>query len=264
MQVSKRWREITNADYLIWKRRFDDDGFVLTEEELKSAIREGWLDPSGFDERDISGLSAMRSEREAPYAAATAARAVPNPVVGFKSFYQRHYLIRKDWMGGITPKQISICAHLRNEITCLQFDTEKILVGSDDDAYIDVYDIKISALRKRLEGYEHGVWELELHGDILVSTSTNDTVRVWDIEKGVYTQVFKGRKMIRCLKILMPVRVGMSDGQPKMVPEVPLIYHWIPGLKYSGLEIASVWRQTLLPNRTFTKRVEMSILCSFH
>lgn len=164
--MSKKWRDIINTDYLTWKGRFDDDGFVFAEEELESMIREGWLNPSGFDKRDTSGLSAMRSERESPY---VAARAVPNPAIGFKSLYQKHYLIRKDWMGDTKPRHISICAHPRNKITCLQFDTEKILVGSDD-AYIDVYDIKTGALRKRLEGHEDGVWVLELHGNTLVSS----------------------------------------------------------------------------------------------
>lgn len=141
-QVSKRWREIINTDDL-WKKRFDNDGFVLAEGELERAI----------------GL--------------------PSPMHLFESLYRRHYLIRKDWMGDIKPRHISICAHPRNKITCLPFDTEKILVGSDD-AYIDVYDIKTGALRKRLEGHEDGVWVLDLHGNTLVSSSTDDTVRVWD------------------------------------------------------------------------------------
>jgi F-box and WD-40 domain protein CDC4 len=214
---------------LTWKRRFDDDGFVLAEEELGSAITEGWLDPSGFNKRDTSGLSAMRSEHEGPYAA-----------IGFKSLYQKYYRIRKDWMGDIKPRHISICAHPRNKITCLQFDTEKILVGSDD-AYIDVYDIKTGALRKRLEGQEYGVWVLGLYRNTLVSSSTDDTVRVWDIEKGVCTQVFKGHAMTRCLKILMPVRVGMMPD----VPEVPLI---ITGSRDTNVR---VWKLPLSGDKPF-------------
>jgi hypothetical protein len=72
---------------LTWKRRFDDDGFVLAEEELGSAITEGWLDPSGFNKRDTSGLSAMRSEHEGPYAA-----------IGFKSHHRYESLhLQRKW-----------------------------------------------------------------------------------------------------------------------------------------------------------------------
>lgn len=114
--MSKKWRKIINTEDLTWKRCFDNDGFDLADGELETALT-----------------------------------AVPNPVIGFKSLYRRHYLIRKDWMDGdIKPRHIAFCAHRNKMITCLQFDTEKILTGYDGDACIEVYDIKIGALRKRL------------------------------------------------------------------------------------------------------------------
>jgi F-box and WD-40 domain protein CDC4 len=148
----------------------------------------------------------------------------------------------------IKPRHIAICTHQRNGITCLQFDMEKILAGSGEDTYIDVYDIKTGALRKRLERHEGGVWALEFHGKTLVSCSTDHSVRVWDIEKGVCTQVFKGHtSTVRCLKILMPVRVGMMpDGQAEMVPKVPLI---ITGSRGSTLR---VWKLPLSGDKPFT------------
>lgn len=218
-QVSKTWRRIIDTDDLTWERRFDNDGFVLGEGELERANR--------AVSHPFIGL--------------------PSPMHLFKSLYRRHYLIRKDWMGNIKPRHISICAYPRNMITCLQFDTEKILAAAgDEDAYIDVYDIKTGALRKRLKGHKGGVWALEFHGNTLVSCSTDNSVRVWDIEKGVCTQVFKGHAMARCLKILMPVKVGMMpDGQAKMVPEVPLI---ITGSRDSNIR---VWKLPLSGDKTF-------------
>jgi WD40 repeat protein len=214
-QVSRRWREIINTDKL-WKRRFDNDGFVLAEE--------------------------------------TAIRAFPNlvgppsPMHLFKSLYRRHYLIRKDWMDvDIKPRHIAFCAHRNKMIACLQFDTEKILVGYDEDACIEVYDIKTGALRKRLQGHEGSVWALEFHRNALVSCSTDHSVRVWDIEKGVCTQVLKGHTdTVRCLKIVMPARVGMMpDGQAEMVPKVPLI---ITGSRDSTLR---VWKLPLSEDKPF-------------
>lgn len=124
-QVSRTWRKIINTEYLMWKRRFDIDGFVFGEGELERA---------GFDEMDTGGLLAMRLDCESLVSS--------NPTSQYSNFveelakiegpyaaslYWRHYLIRKDWMGDIKPRYIAICVYPRNRIICLQFDTEKIL-----------------------------------------------------------------------------------------------------------------------------------------
>jgi F-box and WD-40 domain protein CDC4 len=57
---------------------------------------------------------------------------------------------------------------------------------------INVYAIKDGAPRCRLDGHEGGVWALQYRGDVLVSGSTDRTVRIWSIEKGVQTHVFWG------------------------------------------------------------------------
>ncbi|KKA23065.1 Cell division control protein Cdc4 [Rasamsonia emersonii CBS 393.64] len=185
---------------------------------------------------------------EGPYAAANAAAAaVPYPDVGlpslrslhlYKSLYQRHYSIRQSWMRrDIKPKHIAFRAHDRHVVTCLQFDTDKILTGSDDQK-IHVYDTKTGALKSVLRGHEGGVWALEYHGNTLVSGSTDRTVRVWDIEKAKCTQVFHGHtSTVRCLQILLPAEVGKNaDGTPEMMPKEPLI---ITGSRDSTLR---VWR----------------------
>ena len=185
---------------------------------------------------------------EGPYAAASAAaKAVPYARVGlsslknlhlFKSIYQRHHIIRKSWMHDKTkPRHIAFKAHQRHVVTCLQFDTDKILTGSDD-TNINVYDTQTGALRARLEGHEGGVWALQYEGNVLVSGSTDRSVRVWDIEKGICTQVFQGHtSTVRCLQILMPTEIDKtSDGRPVMMPKQPLI---ITGSRDSNLR---VWR----------------------
>ncbi|PGH33741.1 F-box and WD-40 domain-containing protein CDC4 [[Emmonsia] crescens] len=185
---------------------------------------------------------------ESPYAAANAAAlAVPYPEVGlpslrslhlYKSLYQRHHLIHKTWMrDDVKPMHIAFRAHDRHVVTCLQFDTDKILTGSDD-TNINVYDTKTGALRATLEGHEGGVWALEYHGNTLVSGSTDRSVRVWDIAAAECTQVFQGHtSTVRCLQILLPVAVGkLPDGTPNMMPKHPLI---ITGSRDSNLRI---WR----------------------
>lgn len=193
------------------------------------------------------------SAADGPYAAAhAAAQAVPVLQTGlnnlhlFKSIYQRHHLIRKSWMqDDIEPRHIAFRAHQRHVVTCLQFDTDKILTGSDDNN-INVYDTQTGALRARLKGHEGGVWALQYEGNVLVSGSTDRSVRVWDIEQGVCTQVFQGHtSTVRCLQILMPTPIKATDGKTTMMPKQPLI---ITGSRDSNLR---VWKLPKPGDRAF-------------
>ena len=177
--------------------------------------------------------------------ASAAAQAVPHPSVGlpslrnmhlFKSLYQRHHLIRKAWMmEDSQPQHLAFRAHHRHVVTCLLFDGDKILTGSDDTK-INVYDTKTGALKNRLEGHEGGVWALQYDGDTLVSGSTDRSVRVWDISTGRCLHVFQGHtSTVRCLVILNPVQVDTAaDGTPIMMPKEPLI---ITGSRDSTLRV---------------------------
>ncbi|KAJ5679813.1 hypothetical protein N7462_008057 [Penicillium macrosclerotiorum] len=183
---------------------------------------------------------------EAPYAAANAAAAaVPYPDSGmpslrglylYKALYRRHHAIRRGWMNPeVKPQHIAFRAHDRHVVTCLQFDTDKILTGSDD-TNINVYDTKTGAMKATLEGHEGGVWALEYHGNTLVSGSTDRSVRVWDIERARCTQVFNGHtSTVRCLQIVLPTEVGRdANGGAEMMPKVPLI---ITGSRDSTLRV---------------------------
>ncbi|KAK4554688.1 SCF ubiquitin ligase complex subunit cdc4 [Recurvomyces mirabilis] len=174
-----------------------------------------------------------------------AIEALPHPSAGlpslqtmhlFKSLYQRHYLIRKAWMKEESqPQHLAFRAHHRHVVTCLLFDSDKILTGSDDTK-ICVYDTKTGALRSRLEGHEGGVWALQYVGDTLVSGSTDRSVRVWDIKSGKCSHVFQGHtSTVRCLVILQPTQVDTdADGRPIMMPTEPLI---ITGSRDSTLRV---------------------------
>ncbi|EKD14816.1 WD domain-containing protein [Drepanopeziza brunnea f. sp. 'multigermtubi' MB_m1] len=183
---------------------------------------------------------------QGPITAANAAvLAVPDPKLSlptlrklhlFKSLYRRHYMLQHAWTDGkVAPHHFAFPAHPANVITCLQFDDDKILTGSDDNM-IHVYDTKTGVLRKKLTGHDGGVWALQYEGNVLVSGSTDRSVRVWDIEKGLCTQVFHGHtSTVRCLQILMPELVGKAvDGKPIMVPSQPLI---ITGSRDSQLRV---------------------------
>ncbi|RFU81067.1 f-box and wd-40 domain-containing cdc4 [Trichoderma arundinaceum] len=208
--------------------------------------------------RDDKAQGEVKQHKSAgPLSAAHAAmQAVPDPQLGlsslrqlhlYKSLYRRHYMIRHSWTNGATkPSHVAFAAHPRHVITCLQFDDDKIITGSDD-TLIHIYDTKTGKLRKKLEGHEGGVWALQYEGNILVSGSTDRSVRVWDIERGLCQQVFYGHtSTVRCLQILMPTETGMAtDGTPIMQPEKPLI---ITGSRDSQLR---VWRLPEVGSRRY-------------
>ncbi len=188
----------------------------------------------------------LASSKGGPNAlAAAATEAVPQPLIGlptlknmhlFKSLYQRHYLIRKAWMTEESqPQHLAFRAHHRHVVTCLLFDSDKILTGSDDTK-INVYDTKTGQLRNRLEGHEGGVWALQYEGNTLVSGSTDRSVRVWDINTGRCQQIFQGHtSTVRCLVILKPEQIDTAaDGTPIMMPKEPLI---ITGSRDSTLRV---------------------------
>lgn len=205
--------------------------------------------PSAREEKASAAHVGVKLHKsEGPISAASAAAlAVPDPHIGlpslrklhlFKSLYRRHHMIRQSWTSGkVKPSHVAFAAHPRHVITCLQFDEDKIITGSDD-TLIHVYDTQTGKLRKKLEGHEGGVWALQYEGNTLVSGSTDRSVRVWDIEKGLCTQVFYGHtSTVRCLQILMPTETGRyQDGKPVMAPQKPLI---ITGSRDSQLR---VWR----------------------
>lgn len=187
-----------------------------------------------------------------------AACAIANPKIGLpslqnlhfhKSIYQKHYVMRQNWMKPATePLHLAFKAHQRHVVTCLQFDDDKILTGSDD-SFIDVYDTKTGASIRRLTGHDGGVWALEYQGDLLVSGSTDRSVRVWDMRDGRLLHTFQGHtSTVRCLQILQPVKVGKhADGKPIMMPRYPLI---ITGSRDSSCR---VWRLPKLGDRPMSQ-----------
>ncbi|KAG0217240.1 SCF ubiquitin ligase complex subunit cdc4 [Mortierella sp. NVP41] len=154
----------------------------------------------------------------------------------FKALFRRHWITRQNWAKG-RAKHIQFRGHSDRVVTCLQFDSEKIISGYDDQS-IHVYDTVTGNRLKKLDGHEGGVWALQYRGNTLVSGATDRTVRVWDIEKGICTHTFRGHtSTVRCLQIVMPVNVNKDPhGIPKYEPEFPVI---VTGSRDSTL---LVWR----------------------
>ncbi|OAA70720.1 WD repeat containing protein pop1 [Cordyceps fumosorosea ARSEF 2679] len=235
------------------KRKRGISAYSVTERSKRRAFpNEAIVSRHDGEEREPK-----QHKSEGPISAANAAAlAVPDPQLGlpslrqlhlYKSLYRRHHMIRQSWTSGkVKPRHVAFGAHIRHVITCLQFDEDKIITGSDD-TLIHIYDTRTGKLLKKLEGHEGGVWALQYEGNILVSGSTDRSVRVWDIERGLCQQVFYGHtSTVRCLQILMPAETGRThDGKPIMQPEKPLI---ITGSRDSQLR---VWRLPEVGSRRY-------------
>ena len=79
-----------------------------------------------------------------------------------------------------------------------------------------------------LDGHEGGVWALSATKDVLVSGSTDRTVRIWDLNTGRCTHVFGGHtSTVRCLAIVKPewVETAGEDGvvRREKWPKRPMI-----------------------------------------
>ncbi|KEY69472.1 hypothetical protein S7711_02011 [Stachybotrys chartarum IBT 7711] len=236
------------------KRKRGLNAYTASERSKRRASAQ--QEPSSARD-DKSQTEPKQHKSEGPISAANAAaQAVNDPQIGlpslrnlhlFKSLYRRHHMIRQSWTSGkVKPGHVAFAAHPRHVITCLQFDDDKIITGSDD-TLIHVYDTKTGKLRKNLEGHEGGVWALQYEGNTLVSGSTDRSVRVWDIERGLCQQVFYGHtSTVRCLQILMPTETGRdSTGKAIMQPEKPLI---ITGSRDNHLR---VWRLPEVGSRRY-------------
>lgn len=254
-QVSKKWKQIVDADEWVWKIRFDADGFKLRENELDQVISESsifqHLNPNDASSthilKEISHIPHVNSNIICPeeYKKVIDVQDKKPSLMKhkgtlekhfekienkennsifskqhiFKTLYKKHHIIWKNWMNpNIKPRHISFRGHDRNVVTCLQFDSDKIITGSDDSS-INVYDTATGKLRRRLQGHEGGVWALQYLGNTLVSGSTDRTIRVWDIAKGECTQIFEGHiSTVRCLQILPSTNIEIvHNGTKKQI-----------------------------------------------
>lgn len=148
----------------------------------------------------------------------------------YKSLFKSHYIIKQNWLHG-RFKKISFPSHSFSVVTCVQFDSECVVSGSDDQT-INIYDIDSGYLNKRLCGHDGGVWALQYWKDVLVSGSTDRTVRVWDMKSGECTSILEGHtSTVRCLTIVPPTYCHISK---KMLPANPLI---VTGSRDSTLRV---------------------------
>ncbi|KAL2917784.1 SCF ubiquitin ligase complex subunit cdc4 [Polyrhizophydium stewartii] len=230
--VSRSWKRVVDgegAELSIWKKRLVAESFADDAEIAQAFARQQAIEakaaaaaaaasmsplgpgafPMAVDPAPAGPAAAARrshASRPLPELPALAAPSgYPRSSGGsvYKSLYKRHHLIRRNWLLG-RYKHVSFQGHGTNVVTCLQFDTERIVSGSDDQT-IHIYNTANGRLLQRLQGHEGGVWALQYWKHILVSGSTDRSVRVWDIDSARCTHIFDGHtSTVRCLLIITP------------------------------------------------------------
>lgn len=182
----------------------------------------------------------------------------------FKLLYRSRVITRRNWAQG-TPTRLvfqsnPLSASQQQQqapqaggnqpapannhvVTCLQFDSQKIVSASDDHS-ISVFDTQTGRRRADLVGHDGGVWAMQYVGNVLVSGSTDKSVRVWDLKTGRCSHVFVGHKStVRCLQIVEPENINPDpSGDPIWEPAYPLI---VTGSRDWSLR---VWKLPM-PNR---------------
>lgn len=231
--VSKFWRTFIDSSEHLWRNLLIRDEYKLTQAEVNRAREEQW----SYNTWGISP-SATPQERLEHTRKIFPLESIKLPINVYKAIYRRKYLVCKNWMNpNSTPNHLSLAGRGNDVITCLQFDDDKIITGSDDYT-ISVYDTKTGALRSKLTGHDGGVWALKYVGNTLISGSTDRTIRIWDIEKARCTHIYQGHhSTVRSLDVLQPVKIGTDKwGADIIAPKETLL---ITGSRDTTLK---VWR----------------------
>lgn len=184
--VSMTWKKIIDYDEELWKTKLQEAGFsVRKEDALSECIAE---------EKDKSNVARYQTS--------------------FKILYRRHHLMHLNWKAN-RCQRMQLRGHTHHVVTCLQFDEDKIVTGSDD-CCVNIYDIRTGELKHILKGHEGGVWALQYVGDTLVTGSTDRTIRVWNMRTGRCLHILRGHaSTVRCLTIVQPVKNANGVMEPK-------------------------------------------------
>jgi F-box and WD-40 domain protein CDC4 len=120
-----------------------------------------------------------------------------------------------NWVDDADPKHTSFPVHNSAVITSLVLWNNNIITASDDQT-INIYSTDGNLIRS-LQGHKGGVWALALHGDTLISSATDKSIKIWDLQTGRCTHSFKGHTgTVRCM-------VLAEDRASEILPQQNLI-----------------------------------------
>ncbi|KAM0792516.1 hypothetical protein ACM66B_005186 [Microbotryomycetes sp. NB124-2] len=252
--VCRGWRKLTDGEWRVWKQRLVQDELWVgdgSEEKEAAEIMNGrkenlflkrwragvWEQPSltswtgkaddVFDLAEIHSAGGRRMSNVRLASPSSSREASPfgssHFIHPYKTLYRRRYLVRRNWQAK-APVRTTFSCNSNSVITSLQFDKDKVVSASDDHS-INVFDTRTGARKARLSDHDGGVWALQYIGNVLVSGSTDRTVRVWDLDRARCTHTFVGHtSTVRCLQIVEPENINPDrSGPPVWEPPYPMI-----------------------------------------
>ena len=264
MRVSKKWRKMIDSERVVWRQRLIDDNLwiglgVEMEDEATVMRRIETVEWKARQERrygkaetpvedePMSSAPPLSGTGDMPGSLSPIEKAVP-----LKHVYRKRYTASRNWLHN-NPTHTTFAGHGTNVVTCLQFDSDKIISASDDHS-INVYNTANGHLRRRLDGHEGGVWALQYKGDTLVSGSTDRTVRIWDLDTLTEAHVFHGHtSTVRCLQIVEPV---LDEATGEYYPAYPML---VTGSRDTTLR---VWKLPRKGEQPLCPKVSSAIDCS--
>lgn len=218
-RVCKKWNAIINNAHL-WQDLLKRDKFIMSSAELKKEL-------------SPENAATLMAEWGGPHSFLCPSTA--------QILYKKRCMIYQRWMDpDYQPERITVMGHANKVVTCLQYDDDKIITGSEG-RLISIYCTRTGKLLRVLEGHEGGVWAMKYIGNTLVTGSTDRTVRIWNIATGRCTHILRGHtSTVRCLDIMPPAVIGKdSSGQEIVYPKETLL---VTGSRDHSLH---VWRLPL-------------------
>ena len=140
----------------------------------------------------------------------------------------RHRNIELNWRVRPIPQPRVLKGHDDHVITCLQFCNNRVVSGSDDNTlkvwsattgkvrfvFIIVYGSILCSIHiiscvlcslqclRTLVGHTGGVWSSQMQGNVIVSGSTDRTLKVWNAESGQCLHTLYGHtSTVRCMHL---------------------------------------------------------------
>lgn len=177
-QTCRTWRQLAD-DNLLWRQKCQEENITDCTPKIRKNFH-NWevrQDAKNCDSLDISGLN-----HHSPWKAA----------------FLRKKRIETAWQtGNVTAREL--IGHDDHVVTCLQFDGNRIVSGSDDNT-LKVWNADSGYCSATLTGHTGGVWCLEMKDDLIVSGSTDRTLKVWRADTGECVETLYGHaSTVRCM-----------------------------------------------------------------
>ncbi|XP_022084461.1 F-box/WD repeat-containing protein 7-like [Acanthaster planci] len=119
----------------------------------------------------------------------------------WKSMYLRQHQIEYNWRFADIRHPKVLKGHDDHVITCLQFNGQRIVSGSDDNT-LKVWSAMTGKCLRTLVGHTGGVWSSQMSNNIIISGSTDRTLKVWNADTGQCLHTLYGHtSTVRCMHL---------------------------------------------------------------